>query len=241
MITANPALCQLRSGGSKLPEPPRDGIVDAEGVSIMMWDSIEKPWQRAFELGWEALIHGSIPIGAVIVDESGDVISTGRNRLYEPGALNPKVAHAETEAIHNLNLTAYPNPRAYTLFACMEPCPMCMGTLVMSNLRKLRVAARDRYCGAVHYCAEDPYIAAKNMQITFESGVMETVQLTMQTFFELKMHGGAACRVIQAFKATDPTAVRLAYAFFHSGYIESSVSAVRPFGDVFDEIVRRSA
>ena len=102
-----------------------------------MYKNIERPWQIAFEQGWEALVNGSIPIGAVITDEHGKIISKGRNRLFESSTKNPKVAHAETEAIRNLDVSKYPNTYDYTLFACMEPCPMCMGTIVMSNLRKL--------------------------------------------------------------------------------------------------------
>ena len=47
--------------------------------------------------GWEAFKNGSIPIGAVITDEIGNIISTGRNRIYEIDTLNTKIAHAETE------------------------------------------------------------------------------------------------------------------------------------------------
>lgn len=46
----------------------------------MMWNSLERPWQMSFEQGWEALKAGSIPIGAVIADESGNVISRGKSR-----------------------------------------------------------------------------------------------------------------------------------------------------------------
>jgi tRNA(Arg) A34 adenosine deaminase TadA len=108
-------------------------ILEVLGV----WEDIEKPWQIAFEQGWVSLLKGSIPIGSVIADENMNIISIGRNRLYELGVKNPKIAHAETEAIQNLDISEFPDVKAYTLYACMEPCPMCMGTIVMSNLRKL--------------------------------------------------------------------------------------------------------
>lgn len=59
-----------------------------------MWNEIAEPWKMAFLQGWEAFKNGSIPIGAAIIDENGYVISVGRNRLYEHGTLNPKIAHA---------------------------------------------------------------------------------------------------------------------------------------------------
>ena len=48
-----------------------------------MWNNLEIAWKAAFELGWESLKCGSIPIGAVIIDETGNIISQGRNRIYE--------------------------------------------------------------------------------------------------------------------------------------------------------------
>ena len=204
-----------------------------------MYKNIERPWQIAFEQGWEALVNGSIPIGAVITDEHGKIISKGRNRLFESSTKNPKVAHAETEAIRNLDVSKYPNTYDYTLFACMEPCPMCMGTIVMSNLRKLRVAARDSYCGAVHYCRDDPYIASKNMQVSFESGILETVQLTLQTYFELKLRNGAMNPVTEIFEKDNTAAVKIAKSFYVDRFIENCIVSGAAFDKVFNQIAER--
>lgn len=204
-----------------------------------MWDSIEKPWQIAFEQGWEALKNGSIPIGAVITDEYGNVISQGRNRINEFGKSNPRLSHAETEAIQNLDRSKNPNVREYTLFACMEPCPMCMGTFVMSNLRKLRVAAKDSYCGAVHYCKDDPYIAAKNIQVSFESGNLETVQLALQTYYEIKNQNGAINKVTSVFEKDNPTAIKIAKSFYKNGFLESCISNGKSFSFVFNSIIEQ--
>lgn len=202
-----------------------------------MWDSIEKPWQVAFEQGWESLKKGSIPIGAVIIDEHGDVISHGRNRLFENSTKNPKIAHAETEAIQNLNIQKHTKVYEYTLFAYMEPCPMCMGTIVMSNLRKLRVAARDSYCGAVHYCQDDPYVASEKMQISFELGILETVQLVLQTYFELRMRNGEMNRVTSIFEKDNPNAVKIAKLFYNNGHLENCIAKGISFSIVFNSII----
>ena len=105
-----------------------------------MWKDITGPWKVAFHNGWISFINGSIPIGAVIVDETDNIISTGRNRLFENTNLNSKIAHAETECLQNLDINKYPNVKQYTLYTSMEPCPMCMGTIVMSNVRKVKIA-----------------------------------------------------------------------------------------------------
>jgi len=52
---------------------------------------------------WEAYLAGTIPVGAVVVDEAGEVLSQGRNRIFdEPrdGHLGgSRLAHAEVNAL----------------------------------------------------------------------------------------------------------------------------------------------
>ena len=205
-----------------------------------MWNNLEITWKAAFELGWESLKCGSIPIGAVIIDETGDIISQGRNRIYESFAKNPKIAHAEMEAIQNLDVSKYPKLKEYTLFTCMEPCPMCMGTIVMSNIRKLYIAAKDSYCGAVHFCKDDPYIASKNTQIIFEKDILETTQLTLQAYFELKKANGEMNHIVSIFEKDSPVAVRIAKSFYVDNYIETAINEEMPFSVVFNQIEKRS-
>ena len=48
-------------------------------------ESLEPAWREAFELMWEAWRAGTIPVGAVLVDESGAVVRRARNRIFENG------------------------------------------------------------------------------------------------------------------------------------------------------------
>lgn len=203
-----------------------------------MWANLEEPWKVAFEQGWIAFAHGSIPIGACITDGDRNIISIGRNRVFENGHANPKIAHAEIEALQNLDTQKYPHVQDYTLYACMEPCPMCLGTIVMSDIRILRVAAKDSYCGAVHYCHEDLYIASKNMQVSFEHGLLETVQLVIQTYFELKLRNGSMNIVTNAFEKSNPKAVRMAKSYYEKRYLDAYLGKACAYGDLFDEIAK---
>lgn len=210
-----------------------EASIGADGL----WASVEKPWQAVFMQGWEAFRHGSIPIGAVITDEQGNILSRGRNRLFENSTLNPKIAHAEMEAIQNLDIAQYPHVYTYTLYTSMEPCPMCMGTFVMSNLRKLKVAARDSYAGSVHFCRDDPYIASKKIQAEFKLGLLETVQLVFHTYFDLHRRQGEMNTVTELFQKDNPEAVKMAKAFYTERYLEDCAARHVPFGEVFNVIV----
>jgi len=203
-----------------------------------MWETINKTWQVAFELAWEAFANGSIPIGAVITDENENIISTGRNRLYEKNILNPKIAHAEMEALHKFDFAKYPS-KTNILYTTMEPCPMCFGTIVMSNVRIVRIAARDGYCGAVHYIEKDPYVASKNIKVNFELGILETVQIAMQTYFELRARSGEMNFITDIFNKDNPTAVHIARALYGEKLLDRYITNKTNFGEVFDEIARR--
>ena len=44
------------------------------------------PWDDVFELMWAAYAAGTIPVGAVVLDEAGSIVARGRNRILdEPG------------------------------------------------------------------------------------------------------------------------------------------------------------
>jgi hypothetical protein len=69
-----------------------------------MWSDLLKPWQACFELAWEAYCEDCIPIGAVVTDENGKILSRGRNRVYprwmweQRPSTGADIAHAEVES-----------------------------------------------------------------------------------------------------------------------------------------------
>ncbi|MBC7188031.1 MAG: nucleoside deaminase [Calditrichaeota bacterium] len=105
--------------------------------------------EQAFREAEKALAKGEVPVGAVVVYE-GRVIGRGHN-LVE--TLQDPTAHAEIIA-----LTAAANSLASwrlndsVLYVTLEPCPMCMGALLLARVSGLVYGARDpRYgaCGSV--------------------------------------------------------------------------------------------
>jgi len=201
-----------------------------------MWDTLTKPWQAAFELAWESFVNGSFPVGVVITDENGEIISRGRNRSSEKGMLNPLIAHAETDAIQKLDVEKYPNVRTYTFYTTLDPCPMCMGTFVMSNLRKLKVAARDRHGGAAYYCENDPYFISKKITVDF-TPELETVQFVITAYFLIKFNTEGTNKILIAFEKDNPKAIETAKSLYANKRLDWHVENETPFSDVFNEVV----
>lgn len=118
---------------------------------------------------------------------------------------------------------------------------MCMGTLVMSGLRRLRTAARDGYCGAVHYRDMSNYIRSKNIDVVFEGGDMELVQLTMQIYHELgRINESRSSKlVIESFAADRPQALTVARELYADKVLDKLADNNVGFGEVFDLIAGR--
>jgi tRNA(adenine34) deaminase len=82
----------------------------------------------AFVEAERSMKEGTFPIGAVIVNSNGEIISTGRNKVFSQC---DTTAHAEVDVIRNagflmLNLEEKRFVHGdLTLFTTCEPCPMC--------------------------------------------------------------------------------------------------------------------
>ncbi len=103
--------------------------------------------QQAIELARGASNFDDVPVGALIVNEQGEVLATGQNlreKDYDP------TAHAEMVAIKNAG-EKIGNWRLddLTLVVTLEPCVMCAGAIAQSRMKRLVFGAFDEKAGAV--------------------------------------------------------------------------------------------
>lgn len=94
----------------------------------------------------EALATGDVPVGAIVVGPTGDVVGTGHN---EREATGDPTAHAEVvalraaaEAVGSWNLTDH------TLVVTLEPCVMCAGAILNARIGRVVFGAWDPKAGA---------------------------------------------------------------------------------------------
>lgn len=87
-----------------------------------------------------------VPVGAVVLDEAGEIIGRGRNRRE---AEADPTAHAEMVAIRAAGRAAGAWRLAgCTLVVTLEPCTMCAGALLAGRLARLVYGAHDPRAGA---------------------------------------------------------------------------------------------
>jgi tRNA(adenine34) deaminase len=90
--------------------------------------------------------EGEIPIGAVVLGPTGDVVARAHNT--RESSLDP-TAHAEVTAVRDA-ARALGRWRLddCTLVVTLEPCPMCAGAVVMSRIPRLVFGAWNEEYGA---------------------------------------------------------------------------------------------
>jgi tRNA(adenine34) deaminase len=138
--------------------------------------------RRALQLADQAAASGEVPVGAVLIRDDQE-LGAGWNA---PVGLHDPTAHAEIVALRAAAATAgnYRLPGT-TLYATMEPCPMCAGAIVQARVARVVYAAPDPRWGAVESVFQILGSRRLNHHVDCEGGVLaeESVRRLKQ-FFE---------------------------------------------------------
>lgn len=139
---------------------------------------------EALKLAREAADEGEVPVGAVVV-LGDEIVGKGRNRREK---CKNALAHAELEAIDE----ACKRLGGWRLWQCdmyvtLEPCPMCMGAIINSRIKRLVYGASDYKagsCGSVVNLFDLPY----NHKPEMVSGFMqeECAEILTEFFKQLR-------------------------------------------------------
>ena len=113
----------------------------------MDFEIYDSAMQQALSLAaFAASTSADVPVGAVIIDENGNVIAQAANMRE---AQHDPTAHAEVLAIRWAaeRLGTWRLDQA-TLVVTLEPCVMCAGAIVLSRLSRVVFGAWDPKAGA---------------------------------------------------------------------------------------------
>ena len=126
--------------------------------------------------------EGEVPVGAVLVSGDGAVLARAHNRVI---TLNDPSAHAEILTLRAA-CTALGNYRlpGTTLYATVEPCPMCMGALIHARVAAVVYGAPDPKWGAAGSLYDLSCDDRLNHRIAVTAGVLENrCRERIQNFF----------------------------------------------------------
>ena len=110
--------------------------------------------QRAIDLSVRSVEAGGGPFGAVVVRD-GEIISEGMNRVALD---NDPTAHAEVQAIRKAcdRLGTF-DLGGCEIYASCEPCPMCLGAIYWSRMRRVFYANTREDAARIRFSDEDIY------------------------------------------------------------------------------------
>lgn len=142
----------------------------------------------ALDEGATAVLHGDVPVGAVVLRD-GEVIAHRHNERELTG---DPTAHAEVLALRDAaEVVGSWRLEGTTLVVTVEPCPMCAGALVAARVDHVVFGAPDPKagaCGSLYNLCADPRL---NHELGVTGGVRadEAAALISGFFEELRAAG----------------------------------------------------
>ena len=137
----------------------------------------------ALEEAQKAALSGEVPVGAILVSETGEILARGHN-LTE--IKQNCLEHAEivvlNHAMQTQNTSRLVNT---TLYVTLEPCFMCAGAIVHSRISRVVFGAWDPKGGACETLANVLQHEKLNHKCDVISGVLETeCAQVLKSFFK---------------------------------------------------------
>lgn len=144
--------------------------------------------QQAIVLAKDASHFGDVPVGALIVNEQSEILGTGKN-LREKN--NDPTAHAEIIAIKNAG-DKISNWRldGLTMVVTLEPCMMCAGAILETNMKRLVFGAYNEKNGAAGSVVDLLRNGKKNNRFEVVSGVLSDESAKILKFFFESLRDG---------------------------------------------------
>jgi tRNA(adenine34) deaminase len=144
---------------------------------------------QALDEGATAVLHGDVPVGAVVLRD-GEVVAQRHNERERTG---DPTAHAEILALRDAaDVVGSWRLEGTTLVVTVEPCPMCAGALVAARVDQVVYGAADPKagaCGSLYNLCVDPRL---NHEVGVTAGLRaeEAAALITGFFEELRAAGG---------------------------------------------------
>lgn len=141
------------------------------------WDGAMHLALREAAAAGERADHPDVPIGAVVLDPTGQVVALAANERELTG---DPTAHAEVLALRRAAARANAGTQdrewrldGHTLVVTLEPCTMCAGALVLARIQTLVFGAYDPKAGAVASLFDVVRDPRLNHRVDVRGGILE--------------------------------------------------------------------
>ena len=153
----------------------------------------EEMMRLAIAEAQSAQTAGEVPVGAIVVSPSGDILGHGQNRVLRD---SDPTAHAEIVALREAgrelsNYRILTPEGGCTLYVTLEPCAMCASAILHARIARLVYAADDPKagaCGSVLSVLNHPQL---NHRVEVTTGILAEECSRMLTNFFRERRGKA--------------------------------------------------
>jgi tRNA(adenine34) deaminase len=152
-------------------------------IAISGANPSDESWMReALNEADLAPLHGDVPVGCVVVGPEGTELARDHNRREQNA---DPTAHAELLALRGAAAKlGHWRLEHCTVFATLEPCPMCAGALVNARVGRVVFGAYDPKAGALTSLFELGRDARLNHRFEVVPGVLaEEGAARLKAFF----------------------------------------------------------
>jgi len=118
---------------------------------------------RAIKLALLAEQEGNLPVGAVITLD-GEVMAEGRSVIWVPKF--DATRHAEIEALRAVPTDLWKSSDEMSLYTTLEPCLMCLGSILLHGIGRVVFGSSDSYGGASSVLSHLPPYFKKRFEDT---------------------------------------------------------------------------
>lgn len=143
-------------------------------------------WMKhCLKLATLAAAWGDVPVGAVIVDQNGNLITEAANSKEKN---QDPTAHAEVIAIRAASQIRQ-NWRLNhcTLYVTLEPCPMCTGAILQARIGTLVYGLDEPKTGAIRTVTNLPDSNCSYHRLSVIAGIRESeCRQQLQSWFAQK-------------------------------------------------------
>lgn len=130
------------------------------------------------------MVGHEVPIGAVVVDRSGQVIGRGYNKTH---ATQDVFGHAEIQALRQAQKKLGDwRMDGVKVYVTLEPCLMCLGAMMLARVAEVRYMVEDPTFGSLRTILHKRTMkgAYKNLKFFHDSELELEVKGIMKDFFE---------------------------------------------------------
>ena len=195
------------------------------------WNELGHIWQACFTEAVEAYLHhNAYPIGSVVVNDKGEVVSKGRSDFAKN-----RLHHAETDAMWKLPKGV---KRLESEIYSLEPCPMCTGAIRMAQLRAVHFAASDPGAGCTDFLSANEFMRQFPCKVNKPSNkILEFVLVTLLLERRTRMN---QTLWREHWYAYQPKATELGEKLATSNAFDSWKQAKLSVSDIYEEVSKQA-